>query len=97
MNDKKTSVSIIIHPLYEDILQWYQKYVQMYIPIKNNRWIYSSGGQFSVHRESIRQFPKVFYQEIYNWCKTVSNERCNQMLDVYWDLFWNRSLNQTEL
>ena len=39
----------------------------MYIPIKNNSWIYSSGGQFAVDRESIRQFPKVFYQEIYNW------------------------------
>ena len=96
MNDKKTSVSIVIHPLYEDILQWYQKYIQMYIPIKNNSWIYSSGGQFAVDREKIRQFPKVFYQEIYNWCETVSNERCNQMLDVYWDLFWNRSLNQIE-
>lgn len=94
INDKKATVSIVIHPLYDDILQWYQRYIQNYIPIINNRWIYSSGGQFSVRRESIRQFPKVFYQEIYNWCKTVSNEHCNQILNVCWDLFWNRPLNR---
>jgi len=93
---------------YNDLLEWYNKYIEKYIPIakvpNNSDFVYNHLGsaQFLVHKTLIRNLPKEFYSDIYDWIITtnLSNFTSGRYLEWTWHIFWsiypNIKLNQFE-
>lgn len=82
--------------LYATLMQWYNVFVEEYIPIQsvpnNKDFIYGYRGaaQFLVHKDLIRILPKQFYTRIYEWIistewPTYVTGRC---LEWTWHVFW---------
>jgi hypothetical protein len=90
-----------IHDLY---LEWYDCFVEKYIPItslpKEFLLGYRGSAQFLVHESIIRKLPKKFYEDLYTWIITTNlqNEFSGRFLEWSWHIFWliypNLSLNQ---
>jgi hypothetical protein len=82
---------------YNDLLEWYNKYIEKYIPIdkvpNNSDFIYNYLGsaQFLVHKTLIRNLPKEFYSDIYDWIITtnLSNYLSGRYLEWTWHIFWS--------
>lgn len=82
--------------LYAELLQWYNKYVEEYIPIskipnKNDfTYGYMGSAQFLVHKELIRKLPKRFYEKIYDWIITTDepNWKSGRFLEWTWHIYW---------
>jgi hypothetical protein len=82
---------------YNDLLKWYNKYVEDYIPISkvpnNTDFIYDYFGsaQFLVHKDLIRNLPKEFYVKIYEWIITTDlpNYVSGRYLEWTWHIFWH--------
>ena len=96
INDKCILGSIISNKWYNDILIWYKKYIEKYIPInslQNKDWTLNHRGsaQFLVHKSLIRKLPLVFYKDLYNWIITtnMSNAKSGRFLEWTWHLFWD--------
>jgi len=81
---------------YKDLLKWYDEYIEKYIPISkvpnNSDFIYSYLGsaQFLVHKDLIKNLPKEFYKNIYDWIITtdLSNFMSGRYLEWTWHIFW---------
>ena len=96
INDKKKLQSIVSNPLYDEILEWYDKYIEKYIPINNlpsKDWTvnYKGSAQFLVHKLSIQNLPKQFYEELYEWIMTTDMppKKSNMFLELTWHIFWD--------
>jgi hypothetical protein len=82
--------------LYKELLQWYNEYIERYIPIErvpnNKDFIYGYVGsaQFLVHKNIIRILPKEFYEKLYNWIITtdISSYKTSRFLEWTWHIFW---------
>ena len=78
-----------------EILQWYQEYVEEYIPfdtLKSEDFTlgYKGAAQFLIKRESIAKLPKVFYEKIYTWLITtdIPSEISGRFLEWTWHIFF---------
>ena len=87
--------SIITNPWYHEVLNWYSKYVEKYIPIKslpNKDWTNGHRGsaQFIVHKSLILKLPLKFYEDLYNWLITTNlpSSKSGRFLEWTWHLFW---------
>jgi len=81
---------------YNELLKWYNKYIEDYIPISkvpnNSDFIYGYLGsaQFLVHKDLIKNLPKEFYIKIYEWIITTDlpNWLSGRFLEWTWHIFW---------
>ena len=87
--------SILTNPFYEEILIWYNNYIEKYIPINklpNKDWTLNHRGsaQFLVHKSLITKLPLEFYENLYNWIITTDlpNEKSGRFLEWTWHIFW---------
>ena len=85
INDKCILGSIISNKWYNDILIWYKKYIEKYIPInslQNKDWTLNHRGsaQFLVHKSLIRKLPLVFYKDLYNWIITTNMSNAKSLI-----------------
>jgi hypothetical protein len=96
INDKCVLGSIISNPLYKDILIWYDKYIEKYIPmhtLPNKDWTQTHRGsaQFLVHKSLITKLPLEFYENLYHWIITtnMTNRASGTFLEWTWHIFWD--------
>jgi hypothetical protein len=89
--------NLIPNHLYSQLLQWYNSYIEEYIPLSkvpnNNDFIfgYFGAAQFLVHKDLIRNFPKYFYKKMYDWIITTDlpNYVSGRFLEWTWHVFWD--------
>ena len=82
--------------LYEELLKWYNEYIEDYIPISkvpnNSDFIcgYRGSAQFLVHKDLIRNLPKEFYIKLYEWIITTDIDTffSSRYLEWTWHVFW---------
>jgi len=77
-------------------LEWYEKYIENYIPynlLPKKNWVngeHKGCAQFLVHKSLIINFPKKFYEDLYEW---VINFRDSWLAGIFlefsWHLFWD--------
>ena len=96
INDKCILGSIIKNPWYKEILEWYEKYIEKYIPrngLLNEDWTQGHRGsaQFLVHKSLITKLPLEFYENLYDWIITtkMENAKSARFLEWTWHLFWD--------
>ena len=88
--------NLIDKDTYNELLKWYNKYIEDYIPISkvpnNSDFIYNYLGsaQFLVHKDLIKNLPKEFYIKIYEWIITTDlpNYISGRFLEWTWHIFW---------
>jgi hypothetical protein len=87
--------SIISNPWYNDILVWYNTYIEKYIPMSSlpkQDWTqgYRGSAQFLVHKSLIKKLPLEFYENLYNWIITtdMTNDKSGRFLEWTWHIFW---------
>lgn len=82
---------------YNDLLKWYNIYIEDYIPISkvpnNSDFIYGYLGsaQFLVHKDLITNLPKEFYEKIYDCIITsdLPHSYYGYFLEWTWHVFWD--------
>jgi hypothetical protein len=96
INDRCILGSIISNEWYNDILIWYNTYIEKYIPISslpNKDWTlgYRGSAQFIVHKSLITKLPLEFYTNLYDWITTtdMSNYQTSRYLEWTWHIFWD--------
>jgi len=79
-----------------EILQWYEKYVEPYIPLDslpNEDFTIGHKGaaQFMVHKEAILHLPKAFYIDLYDWVMNSGETSfvTGRFLEWTWHIFWD--------
>ena len=87
--------SIIENDWYSEIMDWYNSFVEKYIPynkLPNKDWTVGHMGssQFLVHKKLILNFPKKFYEDIYMWLlvSNYPNSKSSRFLEYTWHLLW---------
>jgi len=96
INDKNILGTISSIDFYDEILIWYDKYIEKYIHLKdlpNKEWTqnYRGSAQFLVHKSLIKNLPLEFYENLYNWIITtkISNFKSGRFLEWTWHIFWD--------
>lgn len=96
VNDKIILGSIVNNPWYQNILIWYNEYIEKYIPMESlpkKDWTvgYRGSAQFIVHKSLIKNFPVEFYENLYKWIITteLSNYETSRYMEWIWHLFWD--------
>jgi hypothetical protein len=90
------SSNMIKPDMYKNLLKWYDQYIEKYIPLAkvphNHDFIFSHRGaaQFLVKRDLIRNLPKEFYENLYNWILTtdIPSKTTGYYLEYTWHIFW---------
>jgi hypothetical protein len=95
INDRCILGSIVTNEWYDEILGWYNKYIEKYIPMNslpNKDWTlgYRGSAQFLVHKSLILNLPKQFYEDLYNWLITtdLTNYKTSRFMEWTWHIFW---------
>jgi hypothetical protein len=95
INDK-CILGSIKNEWYDEIKDWYNKYIEKYIPMSslpNKDWTvgYRGSAQFLVHKSIIRRLPKEFYKDLYNWIITTDeiNYKTSRFMEWTWHIFWD--------
>lgn len=88
INDRCILGSIVTNEWYDEILCWYNEYIEKYIPINslpNKDWTvgYRGSAQFIVHKSLILNLPKKFYEDLYNWLITtdLTNHKSGRFME----------------
>ena len=96
INNNCTLGSIITNDWYNEILIWYNEYIEKYIPMNslpNKDWTkgYRGSAQFLVHKSLIEKLPKQFYEDLYNWIINTDMEsaKSGRFMEWTWHLFWD--------
>jgi hypothetical protein len=96
INDENILGSIFNLNEYEMLIDWYSLYIEPYISknkLPNQDWTngYRGSAQFLVHKSLIRNLPKKFYQDLYQWIITTNlpNELSGRFLEWTWHIFWD--------
>ena len=96
VNDRCIFGSILCNPCYNDILCWYNTFIEKYIPfntLPNKDWTvgYRGSSQFLVHKTLIRKLPLEFYENLYNWTVNtiLINDKSGRFLEWTWHIFWD--------
>lgn len=95
INDTSMLESIVTNNWYNDILVWYNQYIETYIPLNSlphTDWTvgYRGSSQFLVHKSLIKKLPKEFYENLYNWIITTDMpiEKSGKFMEWTWHIFW---------
>ncbi len=95
INDKCILCDITTQEYYNDMMIWYNTYIQDYIPLQNlgeQNWTQEcrGGSQFLVHKDLIVMFPKLFYEKLYNWIITtnIDANMSAKYMENIWHLLW---------
>ena len=102
INDKcfwnKRNIIINEHgkEIYIFFMNWYKNFLEEYIPLSkipnNSDFLYGYRGsaQFLVHKKLIKNFPKEFYQKLYDWIITtdIPNFFSGRFLEWTWHVLW---------
>lgn len=95
INDRCVLGSIVSNPWYDDILRWYDQYIEKYIPmasLPDKDWTEGHRGsaQFVVHKSLILKLPKQFYQDLYDWITTtdMTSDKTSRFMEWVWHVFW---------
>jgi len=101
INDNCILGSIVNNDWYQEILMWYDKYIEEYIPMNtlpNKDWTKKHRGsaQFLVHKSLITNLPLKFYENLYEWIITtdMENAKSGRFLEWTWHIFWDIYPNQ---
>lgn len=97
INDKSIhNHNILEHKWYNELLVWYNTYIEKYIPMNSlpdKNWIFGHRGsaQFLVHKSLITRLPKKFYEDLYNWIMNTPSGCAKSaiFLEWTWRLFWD--------
>jgi hypothetical protein len=96
INDRNVLGSIISNKWYIEILNWYDDFIERYIPIRSlpqKDWTLNHRGsaQFLVHKSLITKLPREFYENLYEWITTthLTNEKTSRFLEWTWHIFWD--------
>jgi hypothetical protein len=96
VNNKCVLGSIKSNPWYDEILLWYNTYIEKYIPLSSlpeSDWTVGHRGsaQFLVHKSAILSLPIEFYNDLYQWIITtdLENAKSGRFLEWTWHLFWD--------
>jgi hypothetical protein len=54
--------------------------------------MFANGAQFTVSREKIHMYPKIFYQRIYDLLKHHNDPYESYFLEVIWGVIFDRNL-----
>lgn len=96
INDKCILGSIRSNRWYDEILKWYDEYIDSYIPLPNKDWTINHRGsaQFLVHKSLITKLPLKFYEDLYNWIITTNmpNSKSGRFLEWCWHIFWDSNI-----
>jgi hypothetical protein len=91
INDKYILCNITTQEYYNDMMIWYNTYIQDYIPLQEN-WTNECRveTQFLVHKDFITLFPKIFYENLYNWIITtnIDANMSAKYMENIWHLLW---------
>jgi hypothetical protein len=82
--------------LKKELLYFYDKYIEPYIPFEklpNKDWLpgYKGCAQFLVHKSLIRNLPRKFYEDIYEFTilpGSNNNKLAGYILEWTWHIFW---------
>jgi hypothetical protein len=103
INDKAVMGSIFTNKWYNEIVEWYSKYIEPYIPMNslpNKDWTdgHLGSAQFLVHRSNIQKLPKKFYEDLYTWITTtdMENQMSARFLEWTWHLFWDDEIEMLQ-
>jgi hypothetical protein len=83
------------HEEYLNILNWWKRYLQPYCPIEklpNSNWFYGyrCSAQFLVDKSIILKYPRIFYQELYNWILDGDYGKLSgYYFEWTWHVFWD--------
>ena len=73
-------------------LEWYNKFIGLYVPLYqlDLDYLYKSSAQFLVHKDLIRNFPKEFYENLYNWLieTELENSINGRFFEYTWHILW---------
>jgi hypothetical protein len=76
-----------------DFFIWYKQLVHPYIPFNklDFKTSYRNSAQFLVHKDIIRNLPKKFYTDLYEWIITTNlpNSQSGRYLEWTWHVFWD--------
>ena len=96
INDKCVLGSIKTNKLYGEVLDWYNKHIEKYIPIDSlpdKDWTvgYRGSAQFLVHKSVITKLPIKFYFDLYVWILTtdITSNKSGMFLEWTWHVFWS--------
>ena len=96
INDKCVLGSIVSNGWYDEILMWYDAYVEKYIPMRslsNKDWTNNHRGsaQFLVHKSIIQKLPLEFYTNLYDWLivTDLASSKSGRFLEWSWHIFWD--------
>jgi hypothetical protein len=101
INDKCVLGSIKSNKLYPELLEWYNEYIDKYIPLSSipSDWTvdYRGSAQFLVHKSRILTLPKDFYQDLFTWILTtdMTNTKSGTFMEWCWHIFWDIYPNNT--
>ncbi len=95
INDSCILGNILNDKWYNEILEWYDKYIDKYIPrrrLPHPNWTEGQRGsaQFLVHKSLITHLPKQFYEDLYEWITTTTlcNYKTSRFMEWTWHIFW---------
>ena len=83
------------HPWYSKIMVLWKDYIEEYIPYENlinKNFVkdHKSCAQFYVNKSRILRYPKIFYENLYNWLLTtkISSYESSRYMEKLWHVFW---------
>jgi len=91
----------VMHSLFNniyimEIMKWYNKYVEPYIPLDSLPEIdftigHKGAAQFMVNKEAILNLPKCFYEGLYDWVMNSGESSfvTGRFLEWTWHIFWD--------
>lgn len=97
VNDKAfyDKPNMIAAPHYALLLQWYARYVEMYVPLPRHKkddmiFLERGAAQYLVHRDCIRARPREMYAELLAWILTTKLPTyfSGRFLEWTWHLLW---------
>jgi len=87
--------SIVNNPLYPKIIEWWNRYCKPYVTNMDKYppdWTYGHLGcaQFLVSSDRIRQYPREFYEGLYEWITTTDlpDSVSGRFMEWTWHVFW---------
>ena len=83
------------HPWYSKIMVLWKDYIEEYIPYENlinKNFVkdHKSCAQFYVNKSRILRYPKIFYENLYNWLLTTKliTYESSRYMEKLWHIFW---------
>lgn len=83
------------HAWYSKIMVLWKDYIEKYIPYEkllDTNFIkdHKTSAQFYVNKSRILRYPKIFYENLYNWLLTtkINTYESSRYMEQLWHIFW---------